>query len=519
MRTHPGGAGDPAEAAEAIERPSGSQRVLATTGVMMTIFLGAVGQTSLVTAMPAIIADIGGFDRYAWAHAAYLIASTVATLVAGRLSDIYGRRTLLLVGLAILAAASVPVVLVGNMTQLALLRGIQGLGGGAVMACSTIAVADLYAPRERGRIQGLVGAVVFLSIVIGPLLAGLLADTASWRWILLINVPAGLLVAAVIARTFPRMSAAAGTAGGTGNAETAGTAGTTGSTGTVGAAASVMPLSLYRNRTLTAGAALMILTSFGLYGNILFVPLFFQAVQGFSATGGGGILAPLGLGVVLGGVVSGQLISRTGGHYRLHAIVGTVFMAAGTFLLAGMGPETELGLAAVYLVTVGWGAGAMGTTVTVAVQNSTPFAMVGAATATLHFWRLVSGAAGLAALGAVLAARFASRLEASLSVAVRSVLPPGQLDALKSDPQVLGDPAAADALRAALAEAGPAAAGAANELLAALREAVDGAVGDAMAMCAAAMTLAIVASLFLEPRETPAGEGLGDDDDPATAVA
>ena len=512
MRTHPGGAGDPAEAAEAIERPSGSQRVLATTGVMMTIFLGAVGQTSLVTAMPAIIADIGGFDRYAWAHAAYLIASTVATLVAGRLSDIYGRRTLLLVGLAILAAASVPVVLVGNMTQLALLRGIQGLGGGAVMACSTIAVADLYAPRERGRIQGLVGAVVFLSIVIGPLLAGLLADTASWRWILLINVPAGLLVAAVIARTFPRMSAAAGTAGGTGTAETAGTA------GTVGAAASVMPLSLYRNRTLTAGAALMILTSFGLYGNILFVPLFFQAVQGFSATGGGGILAPLGLGVVLGGVVSGQLISRTGGHYRLHAIVGTVFMAAGTFLLAGMGPETELGLAAVYLVTVGWGAGAMGTTVTVAVQNSTPFAMVGAATATLHFWRLVSGAAGLAALGAVLAARFASRLEASLSVAVRSVLPPGQLDALKSDPQVLGDAAAADALRAALAEAGPAAAGAANELLAALREAVDGAVGDAMAMCAAAMTLAIVASLFLEPRETPAGEGPGDDD-PATAVA
>ena len=507
MRTHPGGAGDPAEAAEAIERPSGSQRVLATTGVMMTIFLGAVGQTSLVTAMPAIIADIGGFDRYAWAHAAYLIASTVATLVAGRLSDIYGRRTLLLVGLAILAAASVPVVLVGNMTQLALLRGIQGLGGGAVMACSTIAVADLYAPRERGRIQGLVGAVVFLSIVIGPLLAGLLADTASWRWILLINVPAGLLVAAVIARTFPRMSAAAGTTG------------TTGTTGTVGAAASVMPLSLYRNRTLTAGAALMILTSFGLYGNILFVPLFFQAVQGFSATGGGGILAPLGLGVVLGGVVSGQLISRTGGHYRLHAIVGTVFMAAGTFLLAGMGPETELGLAAVYLVTVGWGAGAMGTTVTVAVQNSTPFAMVGAATATLHFWRLVSGAAGLAALGAVLAARFASRLEASLSAAVRSVLPPGQLDALKSDPQVLGDAAAADALRAALAEAGPAAAGAANELLAALREAVDGAVGDAMAMCAAAMTLAIVASLFLEPRETPAGEGPGDDADPATAVS
>ena len=469
-----------------VGRPSGRERVFATTGVMTAIFLGAVGQTSLVAAMPAIVADIGGFDRYAWAHTAYLVAATITTPIAGRLSDLYGRRALFLAGLATLAVGSAPVVLVGNMTQLALLRAVQGLGGGIVMASSAAAVADLYAPRERGRIQGLIGAVVFLSIVLGPLLAGLLADAVSWRWILLVNVPAGLLVLSLVARTYPRIRAAAGDAG------------------------PALPLSLYRNRTVTAGAALMILTSFGLYGNILFVPLFFQAVQGFSATGGGGILAPLGLGVVLGGLVSGQLISRTGGHYRLHAIAGTVFMAAGTFLLAGMGPETTLGLASVYLVAVGWGAGAMGTTVTVAVQNSTPFGMVGAATATLQFWRLVSGAAGLATLGAVLAARFAARLEASLSDAARSVLAPGQLDALKSDPQVLGDPSAAEALRAALAEAGPAGAEAANELLATLREAVAGAVGDAFVLCAATTALSIVAALFLESRETPAGEGPGD---------
>ena len=526
--------------ADGVERPSGRRRVLATAGVMSAIFLGAVGQTSLVTAMPAIVADLGGFDRYTWALTAYLVASTVVTPIAGRLADIYGRRVFFVVGLAILMAASAPVVLVTDMMQLVLLRAVQGLGGGIVMANSVTAVADLYAARERGRVQGLIGAVVFLSVVVGPLLAGFLTDVASWRWIFLLNVPAGLLVLGVILYTFPRARPAAADSGldfpgmaaltaavtavmlalaraGEQQAWTSPQVGGLLAFGLVAAAAfvliesradaPVMPPALYRNRAVAVSAVLMVLASFGLYGNMLFTPLFFQAVQGLSATGSGGILAPLGLGVVLGGIVSGQLLSRTGGHYRLQAVAGTLLMAAGTYLLSSMSRETGLARAAAYLVMVGWGAGATTATLTVAVQNSVPFRMVGAATATLQFWRLISGAAGLAALGGVLAARFASGLEAALPPAVRAALAPGQLDALKSNPRVLGDPSATDGLPALLRDADAAGAGAADALIGALNSALAGAVGDAFTLCAAVTALSVAAAFFLRggnPRVPPA---------------
>ena len=499
---------------------------------MATILLGAVGQTGLVTAMPAIVADLGGFDRYSWALTAYLVASTVATPIAGRLADIYGRRVFFLVGLTIFMAASAPAALVTSMTQLSLLRAVQGLGGGILMANSVAAVADLYAPRERGRIQGLIGAVTFLAVVLGPLLAGLLTDGASWRWIFLMNVPAGLLVLFVIVRTFPDVPPAAGDrrldypgmaaltlavtpvmlalswAGGQHAWSSPQVGGLLGA-GLVMAAvfvliearadAPVMPLALYRNRTVAASAILTVLVSFSLYGTILFTPLFFQIVRGASATGSGGLLAPLGLGVVVGGVAAGQLLSRTGGYYRAHAAAATSLMAAGAYLLSTMNEETTPAPAAAYLMVLGSGVGATFSTLTVAVQNSVPSGMVGVATAALHFCRLVSSSAGLAILGAVLTGRFASRLDTAVSDGVRASLAPGQLEALASNPQALGDPAAADALRTALAQTGAAGAQAADELMRGLGAALAGAVGDAFTLCAIVTALSVGAALLLGP--------------------
>ena len=521
------------------EFPSRRQRTAATIGVMATMFLAAMGQTGLATAMPAIVTDLGGFDRYTWAVTAYLVASTVATPITGRLADVYGRRVFFVIGLAILVAGSAPVALVTTMAQLTALRAVQGIGGGIVMTASIIAIADLFAPEERGKAQGVMGAVLFLATVAGPLLAGVLTDWASWRWIFAVNVAAGLLALFVILRTFPAVRPAADarapdhagmlalalavtpvmvavSLAGAGHAWTAPHVGGILVFGLVMTAvfvriesradAPVMPLAIYGNRTVTTAVALTVLSSFGLHATVLFTPLFFQGVQGMSATGSGGILAPLGGGVVLGAVVSGQLLSRTGGHYRVLTLMGGGLMTVGVYCLSTMNQETGLDSAAAYLVMAGVGMGCISATVTVAVQNGVPFAMVGVATSALLFYRLVSSALGVALMGVVLAVRFASRFDAALSDA-GSALAPAQFDAIRNDPRLLGDPAATDALRAALAEAGSAGAQAADEVLDGLNTAVAGAVGDAFALCAAVTALSVAAALFLEPRRSAGAAG------------
>ena len=509
---------------------SGRQRNIATGGVMAAVFLAAVGQTGLATAMPVVVADLGGFDRYAWATTAYLVASTVVTPIAGRLADIYGRRLFFVAGLAVLIAGSAPVWLVTDMTQLAAWRVVQGVGGGMVMVNGMAAIADLFAPEERAKAQGLLGAVIFLAAVVGPLVAGHLADNASWRWIFLLNVPAGLLVLVFIARTFPAARPAAADRGldyagmlvlalavtpvlvalswsGEQPAWRSPLAGGLFAFGLVmtaafvviesKAASPVMPLHIYRNRVVSASVVLTVLASFCLYGTVLFTPLFFQSVQGVSATGSGGLLAALGGGVVLGAVGSGQLLPRLGNNYRWAGLIGGCLMSVGIWLLSLMSAGTSPAGAAAYLVAVGAGIGALNTVVTVAVQNTVPFAVVGVATSALQFFRLVSSATGLALLGAVLAMRLAARLAAGLSDEVRATLAPGQLEALQSNPRALDDPATADALRASLAEAGPAGAQAADALIGGLNAAIAGAVGDVFALSAAVTALSVVAALFL----------------------
>lgn len=523
------GKGPRAPAAGHMTGLSDRRRNAATSGVMAAVFLAAVGQTGLATAMPVVVAELGGFDRYAWATTAYLVASTVVTPITGRLADVYGRRLFFMAGLAALLVGSAPIWLVTNMTQLTVWRVVQGVGGGMIMANGVAAIADLFAPEERAKAQGLLGAVIFLAAVVGPLVAGHLADNASWRWIFLLNVPAGLLVLLFIARTFPAVRPAAADRGldyagmlALALAVTPilvalswsgeqppwrstmasgffvfGLAMTAAFVAIESKAESpVMPLHIYGNRVVSASVVLTVLSSFSLYGTVLFTPLFFQSVQGVSATGSGGMLAALGGGVVLGAVGSGQMLPRLGNDYRLAGLIGGCLMSGGIWFLSSMSAGTSTGSAAAYLVAVGAGIGSLHTVATVAVQNSVPFAMVGVATSALQFFRLVSSGAGLALLGAVLSMRLAARLAAGLSDEVRA-LAPGQLEALQSNPRVLDDPATADALRASLAEAGAAGAQAADALIAGLNAAVAGAVGDAFALSAAVTAVSVVAALFL----------------------
>ena len=506
------------------------QVILTMAGVMLAMFLAALDQTIVSTAMPRIIADLGGFDRYTWVTTAYLVASTVSVPIVGRLTDIYGRKIFFIGGIAVFLVGSVLAGMSSSMTQLIAFRAIQGLGGGVIMANSFVSIADLFPPEERGKFQGFIGVVFGMSSVIGPTLGGFITDNFSWNWIFLINVPVGVPVLLLIAWLFPKITPEvesrkldyAGMVtlilsvtpvllalswGGVqyewGSPQVIGFL----AFGlTMGVAfvviesktdSPIMPLEIYRNQMVAVALLATFLTGFGMFGAIIFVPLFFQGVLGASATSSGSFLTPMMLGIVFGATMSGQLLSRTGGHYRIQAIIGTGVMVAGAFLISTMDVNTSFARAVGYIVILGLGLGATFPTFTLAVQNSVPFRLMGISTSALQFYRSIGGMLGLAVLGAVMANRFASKIENMVPENVAAALPPGQLDAIKDNPQALVDPSAVDSLKSDFAQAGPDGVRIVDALLGSLKSALAGAVADVFALSAVVIALSLVVSLFL----------------------
>ena len=518
----------PDQASDFVQLPR-RQLLLALTGVMLAMFLASLSQTIVATAMPRIITDLGGFDRYTWASTSYLLASAVAVPIVGRLSDLYGRRSFFLLGITVFMIASIPTGLSQTMTQLIAFRAIQGIGGGIIMTTSLVAVADLFPPEERGKFQGLIALVLGMASVLGPTLGGLITDNLTWNWIFLFNVPAGSPVLLLIARTFPRIRPEVekrsldypGMAtlilalvpillalswGGVqyewSSPQTIGFL----AFGLAMASAFVviesrsdspiMPLDIYRNRTVTVSAVVMFLSGVALYGSIMFVPLFFQGVLGASATSSGGFLTPMVLAVVFGAILSGFLLHRTG-RYLIQALASTGLMTVGMFLISTMNERTSFAGAVGSIVVMGLGLGGTLPLFAAAVQNSVPFRLRGLATSLLMFYRSVGGMIGLAVLGVVLTKRFSWRLEGMLSDSVRTTLSPGRLDAIKKNPRVLFDPSTTDTLKAEFAEAGVDGARMTEMLLDALNSALAGAVGDTLMVGAVAISLSVVAVLFL----------------------
>ena len=507
------------------------QVILTMVGLLMAMFLAALDQTVVSTAMPRIIADLGGFDRYTWVTTAYLVASTVAVPIVGRLTDIYGRKIFFIGGISVFIAGSVLAGMSESMTQLIAFRAIQGLGGGVIMANSFVAIADLFPPEERGKFQGFLGVVFGMSSVIGPTLGGFITDNFSWNWIFLINVPVGIPVLLLIAWLFPKITPEVesrkldyagmvtlilavtpillalswgGVQYAWGSPQVLGFL-------AFGLAMSVafvrvesrsdspiMPLEIYRNRMVAVSLMATFLTGFGMFGAIIFIPLFFQGVLGASATTSGSFLTPMMLGIVFGATVSGQLLSRAGGHYRIQAIIGTGLMLAGAILISTMDAGTSFARAVGYIVVLGIGLGVTFPTFTLAVQNSVPFRLMGISTSALQFYRSIGGMLGLAVLGSVMAGRFASKLEDTVPEDVTAALPPGQLDAIKNNPQALIDPSAVDRLSAGFAQAGPDGARMVETLLDSLKSALAGAISDVFIVGAVVLALSLVVSLFLD---------------------
>ena len=509
---------------------SGKQLLMAMTGVMLAMFLAAVSQINIATAMPRIIVDLGGFDRYTWAATAYLVASAMAIPIAGRLADIFGRRIFFVLGLAIFMIGSIPAGLSQSMNQLIACRAVMGVGGGILMANSFAAAADLFPPAERGRYIGLIGLVYGMASVIGPPLAGLITDAVSWHWVFLVNVPAGIPVLWLLARTFPRTAPKeerqeldypgmlaltlavaslmiALSRGGLQHPWASLQVG-----GLLGfglamaviflvieskSASPIMPLEIYRNRAVAISVTVTVLTGFGLHSTALFTPLFFQGVLGSTATGSGGLLTPMMLGMVVGAIVSGRRLSRTGGGYRRQALISSGAMAAGIYLISTMNQNTGFAQAVACVSLTGLGLGGAMSACNLAVQNSVPFRLVGSATSAIQFSRLFSGTLGLAVLAMVLTASFSSRLEETVSESVRAGLAQGQFESIRQNPRVLVDPSAIEGLRAGFAERGLDGVRMADRFLGALGSALVGGLGDAFRLSALVVGLSFLAALFL----------------------
>lgn len=510
------------------------QVVLTLGGLMLALFLASLDQTVVSTAMPRIIADLGGFDRFTWVTTAYLVASTTTVPIAGRLSDLYGRKAFFLGGIVVFLVGSVLAGVSQSMNQLIAFRAIQGIGGGTMMAMSFTTVGDLFPPAERGKYQGIVAAVFGLSSVIGPALGGFITDNLSWNWVFYVNVPLGLPVIALFIRFFPNARPEKRTH----RLDYAGMAllvlvvaplliGLSlagvqyewlspqivailvfAAVMTVAfvlverrAEDPIMPLSIYSNQVVSISLVAVFITGFGMFGSIIFIPLFFQGVLGASATSSGSFMTPMMMSMVVAAALSGQALSRLGGHYRLQGLIGIGIMTAGMLATSRMTADTSFAQAVASIMLMGLGLGMTFPSFTIAVQNAAPMGQLGAVTSATQFYRSIGGALGLAVLGSFMANRFAAGLQESLPPAIRQAVPAEQLARMEKNPQALVNPQALEALRAGFAERGPQGEAILDQLLAALRETLAMAISSVFVVVAVALAISFVVTIFL--REVP----------------
>jgi len=418
--------------------------------IMLALFLGALDQTIVGTALPRIITELNGASLYTWVVTIYLLASTVTVPIYGKLSDMYGRKPLLLIGVGLFLVGSALAGLSQNIEQLIIFRGIQGLGAGALFPIALATIGDLFSAQERGRYQGLFGAVFGLSSLVGPALGGFLTDTLSWHWIFYVNLPIGIFAMAIITRELPTIKGrpnqkidflgaitfAAGIipiligltnvqSNAFATPEVAGLI----SLGLVilggflfieaKAAEPIIPLELFRNRTFAAAAAATFFASFGFFSSIIFLPRYFQSVLGESATSSGYATLPLLLGVIISSVSAGQIVARRGRYKRL--ILGAILLvAAGSLLLTNLQADTNPWVLRGWMFLAGLGVGPTLSVFTIVVQNAVPFRFLGAATSNLTFFRQVGGSVGLAIVGSYFGGQLATTIPARLA----AVIPP-----------------------------------------------------------------------------------------------
>jgi EmrB/QacA subfamily drug resistance transporter len=418
------------------------------SALMLGMFLSALDQTIVSTALPTIVADLHGASHLSWVVVAYLLAATVSTPLWGKLGDQYGRKFFFQSAIVIFLVGSVLSGLSHTMIELIAFRAIQGLGGGGLMVGTQAIIGDIVPPRDRGRYQGLFGAVFGAASVAGPLLGGVFVEQLSWRWIFYINVPIGVVALIVVASQVPgqlsrirhvidylgiSVLVCATTClvlftslGGTTYRWASAPIIAFGVAGAVlvvifvaverRAVEPVLPIHLFKIRTFWAANLVGFIVGFAMFGAIVYLPVFFQIVRAESPTVSGLQLLPLMVGLLIVSISSGQIISRTG-RYRIFPIMGTGFVAVGLLLLSRLQVGTSLTVAALYMFILGMGLGSVMQVLVLLVQNAVPYSELGVATSAATFFRSIGGSFGTAIAGAIFSNVLVGNLVRHLGVA------------------------------------------------------------------------------------------------------
>ena len=524
----------PGKVVEDYEQPRFSRRetVLTMFGVLMVMLLASLDQTIVSTAMPRVIADLHGFDRYTWVSTAYLLTSTVMVPIYGKLSDLFGRKPIFLFGVVVFLIGSALSGASQSMNQLIAFRALQGIGAGALMPIAIAIVGDLFTPRERGKWQGLTGGVWGISAIIGPTLGGWITQNASWRWVFYVNLPIGIAALLVLIFLMPTLR---------GRAKDV-------SIDYVGAALLVLgtvPLllgftfagsqydwlspqiiglfagafvalvsfiiyeawlerrggqpiiepSLFKNSIFSVSTLVTMIFGMALFGGIFFIPLYVQGVVGSSATSSGLVLTPLMLTSVVGSVVSGQLVSRLG-KYKWIAILGMLVSVAGVLLLVRLNVNSTNNDVLLAMLVLGLGLGIGMSLYTLIVQNALP-TKIGQSTATLTFFRQIGGTIALAAMGSVMTAAYLPAFYGALPAAIIHAVPAQFLTAF-NNPQILLSPTTLAQIQSHAAAMGPQSVAMLHQIIEAVKIGLAQGIHNVFVLSLGLMIVGLVAVLFLK---------------------
>lgn len=518
-----------------IDTPRYSRReiLFTMTAVLLVMLLASLDQTIVGTAMPRIVSDLHGFDRYTWVTTAYLLASTVLVPIYGKLSDLFGRKPVFLIGVVLFLIGSAASGAAQSMNQLIAFRAFQGLGAAALMPIAIAVIGDLFTPRERGKWQGLTGGVFGLSSILGPTAGGWITDHSTWRWVFYVNLPIGIIALLVLIFLMPTLRSKntdkvaidylgaglliAGTVPLLLGFTWAGSmyAWSSWQVLSLFAGAAVFitlfvlyearlerrkaqPIiapSLFTNRIFSVSVLITMITSMGMFGSILFLPLYAQGVLGISATNSGLLLSPLMLGLIFSSIVSGQLVSRFG-RYKWITFVSMTITIGGSLLLQRLDVHSTNTDLIIAMVVLGLGLGFAMSLYTVIVQNALP-GRIGEATSGLTFFRSIGSTVAVAAMGSILTSAYVPDFHNAIPAQLKATLP-SKVISVFDDPNILLSADAQKAILTQFAKMGAQGHVIYNQLMEAVKIGLTSGIHNVYVLCTILMCVGFVAIFFLK---------------------